>query len=48
MYVGIKMGLDNELRQLRAILANANASAETKRRAKLRIEWIKSFYDENA
>jgi hypothetical protein len=46
--MGINMGLDNELRQLRAILANANASAEAKRLARLRIEYIKSFYDENA
>jgi hypothetical protein len=46
--MGINMSLDNELRQLRAILADSKESAERKRLARLRLEHILSFYDENA
>ena len=46
--MGINMTLDNELRHLRSILNDPKELAERKRLAKLRIEHILSFYDENA
>lgn len=46
--MGINMTLDNEFRELRAILANAKASAEMKQLAKAQIERILTFYGEKA